>query len=239
MGERYRGAARVGRDEEWYKEQLEIGAHRYDGVHGEKGQEFDSDFSNPLGENLERTRVWREGAWIYYRPGGPTQGWWLRGEWGAAHDRFGDGAFTNLLGLASVDSGQPNPRGGNFFNQEDPTPVTVSGWYAATGYRLSKSIFNSDLAKGGELDRMLSNLEFAARYETYQNVSTEDLIEPDRHTDQFATNVITMGMNYYIKGRGTTKIQANYLIVDDPASAIRAFREVKNNVFVVNFQVAF
>jgi len=80
------------------------------------------------------------------------------------------------------------------------------------------------------------NLEFAFRYEVYENVSTEDLVIPDSHTDQFKTQAYTFGLNYFIKGHDA-KIQANYIIVDDPSSPKRGIAEVDNNVFVLNFQV--
>ena len=73
------------------------------------------------------------------------------------------------------------------------------------------------LKGGSQIDRMLHKLEFAFRYETYQNVSMEDLVQSDRHTDQFKTQVYTAGINYYIKGR-ETRLQANYMFVDDPSS---------------------
>jgi hypothetical protein len=223
----------------WYG-RLELGAHRTDGVHGEAGSEFDPDFGILNGVNIKRTDIVRMGAWGWYRPAGPVRGWWFRGEWGSGHDRYGAGAFTGLFGAGSVDLGGGGPRGGNAFTQANPAPVNVSGWYFATGYKLSESRFAEGLKKGGALSRALHDMEFAFRYETYENVEAEDLVQSDRHTDQFKTQVYTAGVNYNLK-KYDARIQANYLFVDDPSSGnpIRGFREVRNDVFVVNFQVGF
>jgi hypothetical protein len=226
----------------WYG-RLEVGTHRTDGVHGEGGQEFDPDFAtNSL--NIKRTNISRQGAWAWYRPNGPVLGWWMRGEWGESHDRYGQGALTSLLGIGSVDLGQNGPRGGNGFTQGNPSPVNVEGWYFATGYRIADGIFADKLATGGWASRALNNMEFAFRYETYENVAMEDLVESDRHTDQFKTQAVTLGLTYFMKTgsrRHDAKIQANYVFVDDPSSnnELRGLREVHNDVFVVNFQVSF
>lgn len=237
----WRVAARpVWSTEKWFG-RLEVGYHRTDGLHGEAGKGFDPDFGIVNAVNLEQTKVWRQGAWAWYRPNGPVRGMWLRGEWGAGHDRFGaDSSGTGLLGIGSVDLGTQGPRGGNGFTQANPAPVTVSGWYFSAGYRLSESIFGEKLKAGSVIDRMMHKMEFAFRYETYQNISMEDLVLSDRHTDQFKTQVYTAGINYYIKGR-ETRLQANYMFVDDPSSGnpVRGLREVRNDVFVVNFQVGF
>jgi len=60
------------------------------------------------------------------------------------------------------------------------------------------------------------------------------------HTDNFKTEVWTAGINYYIKGHNA-KIQANYNAVDEQSDGNpgRGLREVRNDNFVVNFQVAF
>jgi len=220
----------------WYG-RLELGYHRTDGVHGEAGAEFDPDFTLNA-ENLTRTAVNRQGAWAWYRPGGPVRGWWLRGEWGSGKDRFGFGANTSLLGLGSVDLGAKGPRGGSAFTQANPAPLVVQGWFFSTGYRVSDGVFGAGLAKGSRMQRELNRMEFAFRYEVYQNVTTEDLVQPDRHSDQFKTQVWTTGVNYYLRGQNA-KIQANYLIVDDPDSKSHGLREVRNSVFAVNLQVSF
>jgi len=225
--------------EKWYG-RLELGYHRTEGVHGEAGRNFDPDFVlNAVNET--RTAINRQGAWAFYRPGGPAKGMWLRGEWGAGRDRFGaDDSFTALFGIGSVDLGVTGARGSSGFTQANPAAVNVSGWYFGTGYRLADSIFGKKLKEGGQVGRVLNNLEFAFRYEAFENVNAEDLLQSDRHTDQFKTQVYTAGINYYIKGR-ETKLQINYLFVDDPSSGnpLRGFREVRNDVLVVNFQLGF
>ena len=62
------------------------------------------------------------------------------------------------------------------------------------------------------------------------------------NTDLFKTQVYTAGINYYIKGHNA-KIQLNYNVVDEPEGnangANREFHQVRNDNFVVNFQVWF
>jgi len=236
----FRIAARPVWDTSRWFGRLETGFARTDGTHGGRGQEFDPDFSIN-GLDRQRTAVNRNDAWAWYRPNGPVKGFWMRGEWGSGHDRYGSQAITSLLGIGSVDLGDTGPRGGNGFTQRDPSPVTVQGWFFSTGYYMPESIFEEKLKKGGLLDRMLSNTEFAFRYEVYQNIAMEDPANPDRHTLLFKTEVYTEGINYYISGRGT-KVQLNYMIVKDPTDPHNpqlGLRSVKNNVFVVNFQVGF
>jgi len=54
----------------------------------------------------------------------------------------------------------------------------VQGWYTSTGYKLSDSRWSAGLAKGGMLERELNKMEFAFRYEVYQNITTENLARP-------------------------------------------------------------
>jgi hypothetical protein len=232
--------------EKWYG-RLELGVARTDGVHGESGQEFDvfGDVKNVAlnAINTQVTDISKTAAWVFYRPGGPVRGWWLKGEWGSGRDRFGRNAYTTLVNLANGGETNGNPRvpvpGVNSdFVQGGPTPVNVQGWYFSTGYRLSESVFADRLDSCGLTGSTLKNMEFAFRYEVYENVSTEDLNDSDRHTNQFKTQAYTFGLNYYIKGNDA-KIQANYVIVDDPSAPTHGIAEVDNNVFVLNFQVGF
>ncbi len=220
----------------WYG-RLELGYARTDGIHGESGQAFDVDISIN-GLNRQRTDINRQAAWLHYRPGALARGAWLRGEWGSARDRLGPAHFgsppTSLLqtGLG-VSTLFP-------INQLNPVPVTLAGWYAAAGYRLSESRFAERLRGGGRCARALHDMEFAVRYETFENIAAEDLVQADRHTDIFRTQAYTAGVNYYLRGNNA-KLQANYIWVDEPSdgNAQRGLREIRNNVFAVNFQVAF
>lgn len=222
--------------EKWYG-RLELGYARTDGIRGESGNWnmafLDLTANNALNE--QRTDVNRQAAWAFYRPNGKVKGWWLRGEWGSSRGRFDTAiSATALAGSTTDDLGLPT----SFLIQNNPAPVTASGWYASTGYKMSESIWSDSLAKGGALSNALRNLEFAFRYEQYQNIAVEDPAYPERHTDLFKTKVYTAGVNYYLSGH-EAKIQANYMWVDDPQSSIRGLREVRNDTFVVNFQVMF
>ncbi|HYG75635.1 MAG TPA: porin [Planctomycetota bacterium] len=208
----------------WYG-RLELGVHRTDGIRGEAGSNTDS--SRTInGLNREQTSAHRQGAWAWYRPNGPVRGMWARGEVTQVHDR---NLSTGILGLGGSDFG---------LQQANPGAIDVFGFYAAVGYKLSESRWADCLKDGGALKNALYNMEFAFRYEKYENVFAEDLVNPDRNTDVFGTRVMTAGLNYYIKGYDA-KIQANYLFVRDPDSPKRGLRDVNNDVFVVNFQVMF
>jgi hypothetical protein len=230
----WRIAARpVWSDEKWYG-RLELGYARTDGFRGESGHGFDPDRAIN-GLNLQETSINRNDAWVWYRPNGPVKGFWMRGEWANFRDRFSASSPTNLLF-----TGGATDSAGNTIGQLDPKAVTVGGWYTSVGYRLSDSIFSDRLKGGGGATNWLNNLEFAFRYEVFQNIAAEDLVRPDRETDLFKTQAVTFGMNYYIK-KHDAKIQANYIVVDEPSDGnpTRGLREVNNNVFVVNFQVMF
>ncbi|MFH0938631.1 MAG: porin [Planctomycetota bacterium] len=219
--------------EKWWG-RLELGYARTDGYRGSSGTGFDPDLATN-GLNRAQTAINRQGAWAWYRPNGEVKGWWLRGEWGSGKDCYSAsrGFRTNLLS-----TGGATDVNGNIVGQLNPTPVTVQGWHFDTGYKLSNSIWAESLKSGNGCVRWLHDIEFAFRYETYQNVAAEDLVQPDRHTDQFKTHAYTAGINYYLKNHDV-KLQANYIWVNDPSDNTRGLREVKNNVFVVAFQVMF
>jgi len=232
--------------EKWYG-RLEVGYSRQDGEHGEAGHGFRDTASllfTPTvdGLSLQRTNAHRQYAFAWYRPGGPVRGWWLRGEWGEIFDR----GLPGLLAVRRI--------------QAAPHPYSRDGWYFATGYKLSESIWADSLKNNSFfLWKMLHDVEFAYRYETFGNLVVEDLTalftptggsaRPVR-TDVFKTNVNTAGINYYWKGYNV-RTQVNYMWVDEdqghavgngafpiPGQGVsRRIREVKNNVFLVSQQV--
>lgn len=213
----------------WYG-RLETGIARTDGYRGKSGHAFNTALQiNSV--NKERTAINRSAAWIWYRPGGPTIGWWLRGEWSSAHDRYSNRAATSLLGVG----------------QTNPAPVSASGWYFATGYKLSQSTWVPKLdkmidCKTDSVTRLfgkaLKNSEITFRYEAFENVATENPANTDVRTNLFKTTACTYGYNYYIDFY-KTRLQANYVVVRDPVEPLRGLREVHNNMFVINFQVQY
>ncbi|MCK6474038.1 MAG: OprO/OprP family phosphate-selective porin [Planctomycetes bacterium] len=218
----------VWKDRSWGS--LELGASTQFGLHGEAGNpspdgaDTGSDPDNPVdGLNLRRTWASRHYAWLYYAPGGPVRGWWLRGEWGWMKDR---NAPASVRGF---------PQSSGTLVQDAPNPFSTQGWYFATGYKVGDSIWAGDVPKA------FKNFEFVYRYETFQNVTVGDLVRPETRTDVFATSIHTAGINYYISGHNA-KVQANYNWVNDPDEGnnaeARGFREVRNDSFIVNFQVA-
>ncbi len=134
-----------------------------------------------------------------------------RGEWGWFKDRNAPGTVVDFTGNGST----------QYLNVGDPTGLaqsggqafSVQGWYAAGGYRLGQSCWWNACAP-----KLLSNVEFAFRYQSFQNVITADLIDPTK-TDVFSTRVYTGGVNYYIKD-SFAKIQINYNAVQNPDQRI-------------------
>jgi len=237
----------VWKEENWGS--LEIGYARQDGVHGEAGRGYVLDPLTGLlspsvdGLSLQETSANRQYAWAWYRPGGPVKGWWLRGEWGSLTDR-------NLPGFGVTNRIQIIP---HVFRRE--------GWYGATGYKLSESIWADKLKSSGNwLVKALHDFEFAYRYEQFGNLLVEDAVytvgpsvtggaglAAAARTDVFKTSVHTFGLNSYWKGYNV-RTQLNYMIVDEseghnvsPAYSLgpsgNRIREVKNNIFVISQQV--
>jgi hypothetical protein len=217
----------------WYG-RLELGYARTDGYRGKNDTVDRTAPTNDL--NSVRTAINRQVAWGWYRPGDKVKGMWLRGEWGSSHDRYslfrqptaslGSGGFTD------------DPYFAGLPEQLNPTPVVVTGWYLGTGYKLSDSIFAEDLKGGDSFQKFLYDLEFAFRAEAFHNVAIEDPAAPDRHTELFNTYAYTAGVNYFIKGHDV-KLQANYIFVRNPHDANLGLHNMRNNVFVVAFQVMF
>jgi phosphate-selective porin len=191
---------------------LEIGGGAQWGKHGEDGA---------LGR--EEGPAHRLAAWVNWELAGPVSGWWIRGEYLRTKDRNIPSAVRGF------------PQADNTAVQTEPNIFSTDGWYVSSGYNLSKSVFK-DSAPG-----WLKPFEFAARYERFGNVTVGDLVSPTTRTDVFKTDVITAGINYYIKGNNA-KIQLNYNWVNEPdndSNQERSFREVRNDSLVVNFQVGF
>lgn len=204
---------------------IELGMSSKFGWHGESSGA--DPVANPI-NGLNRNENWaiHHDAWFSYLPGGPVRGWWIRAEWAWIKDRNAPGQVEDVLAASTADNG---------FAQTNGKPFSSQGWYIATGYKISDSRWN-DTCPG-----WMKPWEFAVRWDRFWNVQVADLVNPS-HTDDFATNVYTVGLNYYIKGHNA-KIQLNYNWVDDPSGSAnggnRKFHEVSNNNFLVNFQVAF
>jgi len=204
----------VWKNETWGS--LELSYSFMGGTHGEESNE--DPVADPVnGLNRNEVDALRHYVHAYYAPGSVVQGWWLRGEWAYIRDRNAPSTVVDLTGGTQT-------AGGAF----DST-----GWYFSTGYHVGNSILKDSAPS------WLKNLEFAARYEQFENVQVTDLVNAE-HTDNFKTALWTAGVNYYIKGHNA-KIQLNYVIVDDPdvSTAGRDFHDVNNDCFVVNFQVWF
>jgi hypothetical protein len=201
---------------------LELGWSSGIGSHGESSGK--DPVANPVnGLNRNANSAIRHSGWMSYRPGGPVRGWWLKGEWAWVKDRNAPGSVVDLTGS--------DANGIGF--QTSGKPFHTTGFYISTGYRISQSCFSECGCN------WLHDLEFALRYEQFDNVYIADPAVPDTHTNVYQTKVLTPGINYYIKGHNA-KIQANYNFVRNPdGPAAAPFHDVKNDSFVVNFQVMF
>ena len=184
-------------DETWGS--IELGYSRQDGVHGEAGRGFSLTFPvyDVDGLGLQETHANRQYAWLWYRPGGPVRGWWLRGEWGAIKDRALPGNVGSMIQLQTM-----------------PHAFRRQGWYFGTGYKLSDSVWADGLKNGGFIKKALHDIEFAFRYEIFGNLITDDVVRPSIRTDVFNTQVYTGGINYYWKGYNV-RTQLNYMWVDE------------------------
>ena len=202
---------------------LELGGSGRLGSHGANHLAARDPIDNPInGLNRERTWASEYNAWLYYAPGGPVRGLWLRGEWLWFKDRNAPNTVADLEGNGVASSAF----------QGDPKPMSVWGAYGAIGYKISDTCY-CDSCNG-----WLKNFEFCARVDYFTNVLVANSVDP-QVTDAYRTIVYTGGINYYIKGHDA-KIQLNYNGVRSPDGGNHNFHEgVSVNSFVMNFQVAF
>ena len=224
---------------------LELGYSAQYGVHGEAGGGFTQGTTtfDVDGLGLQQAHAMRQYAWLWYRPGGPVRGWWLRGEWAQIKDRaFPGGGVTQIA-------------------QNSPQVFDRSGWYFSTGYKLSDSIWADDLKDHSNwLIKMAYNVEFAYRYDVFQAIVVEGAYDARadptaataanrrllNRTDLFKVQVHTAGINYYWKAYNV-RTQLNYMWVDEdqghqsPGNSLtpstRRVREVRNNIFLVSHQI--
>jgi hypothetical protein len=200
------------------------------GGSAEFGQHNSADpISGANGIGSQKTWASRYAAWGYFAPGYIFQGLWLRGEWGWFKDRNQAGTIVDFTGNGATD--YSNTGSGSGLAQGMAHPFAVQGYYAAAGYR-----FNNP---GLCLPKAMRPVELAARYQTFQNVITASLIDPAKQ-NLFSTQVYTAGVNYHLVENSALR-QLNYNWVENPHDNEpgRIFHSVKNDSFVLNFQVAF
>lgn len=200
---------------------LEIGYSSQFGEHGGGGEVDPID--NP-GGGLNRRRTWaiRDDGWISYAPEGMAAGLWIKGEYEWQRDRNAPQTVYDILGQGNAGDGSTQTNGKAFSTQ---------GFYTSIGYRFAKT---PDIG----MPRWARNFEVLFRYEQYQNVQVADSRRPDR-TDVYKTTVYTPGVNYHISGN--TKVAFNYNFLENPVSnnGFYRFHNVKNDNFILEFQVAF
>jgi hypothetical protein len=199
---------------------LELAWSGIGGVHGESAGR--DPITAPVnGLNRNQTQSWRHESWVFYRPGGPAKGLWLKSEAQWIKDRNAPLTVSDLTGNDALGIGL----------QTSAKPFWRTGFYVSAGYNLGKSVFADRCGH-------LKNFEFAARYEEFETIYTADPANP-AHTNAHLTKVITPGINYYIRGHDA-KIQANYNFVDNPDGNNAApSHHVRNDSFVMNYQVGF
>jgi phosphate-selective porin len=198
---------------------LELGSSFEFGEHGASGG-LDPIAAPLNGVNRRRTLALRRDGWMYYAPSGSISGLWLRAEWEWQRDSNYPLQVVALTGTG--DSFQTNGRA-----------YTTQGFYAAAGFKLSEARFCA------RNPNWYKKLEFAFRFEQYQNVNVENLQHSAR-TDVYRTNVYTAGINYYLSGNN--KLQLNYNVIQNPqapAAAGYKFHNPRNDMFAINFQLAF
>ena len=208
---------------------LELGIWGEAGDHGGAGDNT-TDGSAPVnGLNRLKTHAYRCGAWAMYKPMGCLKGLWARGEFGEQRDRTAP--FTvNGFALGSGPNGE----------QASPNPFKRQGWYVAGGYKLTDSVFAPQLSKGGFFNKLLEPVEFAARYESFENIVIENAANPDQNSDLYRTRAFTGGVNYYVNAY-KHRIQVNYINAKERVNADQhpGLRAVNNDMFIMNYQIQF
>lgn len=203
---------------------LELGASF---MGGKKGEGSNRDPLAGAINDLARPEHWasRWNAWVSYKAGWELTGLWVSSEWTLIRDRERPGTVLDVLGAGANGTG---------FAQDNGATFSREGIYGAIGYKFGES-------KICGIPCWLKPVEILGRYDQFQNISVADAVNP-RHTDSFYTKVWTAGVNYYIKGHNA-KVQANYNWVDlgagEHSNATRQFHNVRNDSFVINFQVMF
>ena len=251
------------KDETWGS--IELGYSIMYGVGGEAGSSRYA-ASNPVdGLNRATTNHVMQYAYGSYMPGGPVRGWWIRGEWGQYRDRFAPATSTAAVGSgAEVITGggvatlapQPFSVQGWYIStgyklSDSRWADGLNGWVKPMEftfrYENMQNLFYHDLRSGSTVGG--------------GGVVAGRIPYVNRSLDVFHTTVLTAGINYYIKGHNA-KIQFNYNWVNEedkvdnfnnrgnPAPTAgnqnttstratgRQLREVRNDSFVLNFQVA-
>lgn len=206
---------------------LEIGGSFMGGRHGDSRNETPQSAPVP-GLDRASTYAVRYNAWSHSQYTGWLKGLWTRNEYTFIRDREQPGTVLDTQG---------NGTGDNAFAQEQGRAFSKQGYTSSFGYKIGESKFFCNSAPW-----YLKEVELLGRYDHFQNIDTANVVTPYR-TDRFYTTVYTAGLNYYIKG-SSAKIQANYNFVQlddarDHAGANRDFHNVRNDNFVINFQVAF
>lgn len=205
---------------------LELGVWGQYGEHGETG-DISTDGSAPVNAlNRTKTHAYRVGAWFMYKPMGCLRGLWSRGEYNEFRDRTAPFS-VNAFGGGSGPNGE----------QASPNPFKRQGWYGAAGYKLTDSIFAERLSKGGFFNKLVQPVEFAFRYESFENIIVE---KDDQFSDKYRTRVFTAGVNYYVNAY-KHRIQINYNNVSERLNLGQhpGLRNVENNMYVMSYQIQF
>jgi len=207
---------------------LELGGSGRAGRHGQNLLAGRDPIASPV-NGLDRERTWATwyDGWLYYAPGNVLRGMWIRGEFAWIKDRNPPGTVVDLDG-----NGASSAAG---FQQTNAKTMGVYGGYGAIGYKMADSRWSDCDCSCAS---WLKNFEFVARVDMFQNVWTANAADPGV-TDTYRTIVYTGGINCYIKGQDA-KIQLNYNSVENPEGSVaHHFHDVRNDSFVMNFQVAF